>query len=114
MFDSELAQTLIQSAFPLSVHRNAKAAIAAAYSKLSLRSERRARSLWEGTAGTVNGDECLALLRAEMERARKDRELADKRLARCREILGHEDPGSDRDVAHQDGTWGERGLRLAG
>lgn len=84
MSDTAFYQEAMRGAFPKSRYGGAKAAIYAAYRFISPRvqknfTERRARSIWEGTAARIDAEEAHAIRQAEIaEASREYREL------RCR------------------------------
>jgi len=77
MTDIALARNLIHDAFPLSKWGTAQAACWQAYRQLKLKSERRARALWNGEALRVDAYELDSLRAAALSQARQ--EYADTR-----------------------------------
>ena len=86
--DTTAAQGMIREAFPVAQYGNAKAAIWAAYRRLKLRTERRARALWNGEATRVDAWEMDALTRALLERARLEHERTEQRIRALEAALG--------------------------
>jgi hypothetical protein len=72
MTDPATARNLMHDAFPVSRHGNAQASIWAAYRKLKLRTERRARAIWNLEARRIDAAEMRALEDAALEQARRD------------------------------------------
>lgn len=78
---------VMREAFPRERHGGAKAAIYAAYRYISPKvqkqfTERRARSIWEGTAKRIDAEEAAVLRRARLEEARREQAELRERLAR--------------------------------
>lgn len=87
MSDTAYHSDLIQEAFPRQRYGGAKAAIYAAYRYISPKvhkqfTERRARSIWEGTAARIDAEESAVIRRAQVEEARREQAELRERLAR--------------------------------
>jgi hypothetical protein len=85
--DAVRAQSLIRGAFPEKRYGTAEAAYRAAFRKLKLKSERRARSFWEATAKIVRAHEMKALERARLEEARNEYRRSQHWIATLEEAL---------------------------
>lgn len=88
--DAATAQDMIREAFPVARYGNAKAAVWAAYRRLKLKTERRARALWNGEAQRVDGWEMDALRRALLERARDEHARTKRTIERLERALAVE------------------------
>lgn len=86
--DVAAAQSMIREAFPVAKFGNAKAATWAAYRQLKLKTERRARAIWNGEAVRVDAWEMDALTRALLERARLEHEQTQQRIKALESALG--------------------------
>lgn len=92
MSDVFYAQHLFREAFPQRRYGSVKAALFEAHRFLSRRvrkdfTERRVRSLWEGTAKRVDAEEMEALKAALMEENRREQRELRARLASLDEKL---------------------------
>jgi hypothetical protein len=92
MSDTAFAQVTIKEAFPEVRHGSVKAAQVAAYRFIRERVEkeltlRRVRSIWEGKAKRIDGEEKDALRVAKIEEAKREREQLRERLSRLDEAL---------------------------
>jgi hypothetical protein len=97
MSDTTHHSNVIQAAFPRERHGGAKAAIWAAYNYIAPKvrkdfTERRARSIWEGTACRIDAEEAAILRKAEIEEARREQRELRERLARLDTALAAIDP----------------------
>jgi hypothetical protein len=85
--DTVFARNAIREAFPKERHGGVFAAQCEAYAylirqKLEKRmTMRRVRSLWEGTANRIDGEEKDALRRAKIEEAKRERSELRQRLS---------------------------------
>lgn len=85
--DTAFYSDLIQEAFPRKRYGGAKAAIYAAYRYIAPKvtkefTERRARSIWEGTARRIDAEESTVLHKAQIEEAKREQRELRERLAR--------------------------------
>lgn len=84
MSDTAYYQGMMRDSFPKWRYGGAKAAIYAGYRFIAPKvtkhfTERRARSIWEGTAARIDAEEADALRRAQIEEAKREyRELQDR------------------------------------
>lgn len=85
MSDVAQAQSLMRDAFPKKKHGTVQAACWAAYRKLKLSSERRARAIWSGEARRIDYHELEALKEAARRQYIADR---DRALARLQSLEG--------------------------
>lgn len=97
MSDTTFAQYAIKEAFPPVRHGSVKAAQSAAYSFLRKRvmkelTIRRIRSIWEGKARRIDGEEKDALRLAQIEEARNEYVALRSRLASLTSALAVADP----------------------
>lgn len=86
------ASELIRDAFPVSKYGNATAACWAAFLHLKLKTERRARSIWNGEARRIDGWEMDALRRAALEESRRERQRTLDKIAALEAALMAVDP----------------------
>lgn len=93
MTDIATAQELMQGTFPASRYGNIKAAIWAAYRRLKLPTERRAESIWYGTARRIDASEMDALRK---EKAKQDAIEQENQLRQAAEYLRSLDEGRYR------------------
>ena len=77
MSDVANAQDMIQETFPISTYGNTKASIYAAYRRLKLTTETRAKTIWYGRAKRIDAAEMDAL---REEKARQDAAKQQHRL----------------------------------
>ena len=85
--DTAYLSNLMREAFPRTRYGGAKTAIYAAYRYIAPKvkkdfTERRARSIWEGTARRIDAEEADVLKRAQIEEARREQRELRERLAR--------------------------------
>jgi hypothetical protein len=85
--DTAFHSELMRDAFPRHRYGGAKAAIYAAYRYIAPKvtkefTERRARSIWEGTARRIDAEESAVLKRAQIEEARREQRELRERLSR--------------------------------
>lgn len=85
--DTVFHSELMREAFPRHRYGGAKAAIYAAYRYIAPKvtkefTERRARSIWEGTARRIDAEESAVLKKAQIEEARREQRELKERLAR--------------------------------
>lgn len=90
--DVKDGQTLMRDAFPLSVYKTATAACWHAYRKLKLKSERRARAIWNGEARRMDAWEMDALRRAAWKEAHRERQRTLDKIAALESLLMASDP----------------------
>ena len=95
MSDVAMAQELMQEAFPPSRYGNVKASIWAAYRSLKLATERRAETIWYGTARRIEAAEMDAL---RLERAKQEARANAIRLHQTAAFLRHQDADFHRDT----------------
>lgn len=86
MSDTVYHSAMIREAFPRDRHGGAKAAIYAAFRYMAPKlrktfTERRARSIWEGTARRIDAEESSVLQRAKLEEHIRERDQLRARLA---------------------------------
>lgn len=98
MSDTSYHMNLMREAFPRHRYGGAKAAIYAAYRYMAPKvrkpfSERRARSIWEGTARRIDAEEAQALQSAAIVEARREQAELKDRLARLDAALAAIDEG---------------------
>ncbi len=98
MTDAATASEYMQDAFPVKRYGNAKAATWAAYRKLKLETERRARAIWNGEARRIDAHEMDALKKAVLDELHLSRKEALERIERLERELSHtvEDLGGGR------------------
>lgn len=87
MCDTAYHMNLMREAFPRERYGGAKSAIYAAFRYMSPKvhkpfTERRARSIWEGTAKRIDAEESAVLKKAALEGARREQAELRERLAR--------------------------------
>ena len=105
MRDAVYAKNLFEEAFPLWRYGSVKAMTRAAHIFVSTRvtkefTFRRARSMWEGKARRIDGEEIDALREAVYEETRREQQELRARLARLDEILaGASSPKASETVA---------------
>jgi hypothetical protein len=97
MSDTAYHMNLMREAFPRQRHGGAKAAIYAAFRYVAPKvqkpfTERRARSIWEGTARRIDAEESTVLRRAALEEARREQAELRDRLSRLDTALAAVDP----------------------
>lgn len=97
MSDTVFAQHVVKEAFPRERYGSVKAAQLAAYDYLRRRLSgnvtlRRVRSIWEGKAKRIDGQEKDALRRAQIEEARNEYQALRGRLASLEAALAVADP----------------------
>lgn len=85
--DTAFHSELMRDAFPRHRYGGVKAAIYAAYRYIAPKvtkefTERRARSIWEGTARRIDAEESAVLKRAQIEEARREQRELRERLSR--------------------------------
>lgn len=102
MSDVFYAQNIFREAFPQRRYGSVKAALYEAHRFLSRRvrkdfTERRARSLWEGTAKRIDAEEMEALKAALHEEARREQIEIRARLAALDEKLAAFEKASHRE-----------------
>jgi hypothetical protein len=95
--DTVYHRGLVQEAFPRQRYGGAKGAIYAFFRYASPKvnkpfTERRARSIWEGTARRIDAEESAVLRRAAIEEARREQAELRQRLARLDTALASIDP----------------------
>lgn len=84
MSDTAYYRNELRAAFPRARYGGAKAAIYAAYRFMAPKvtkqfTERRARSIWEGTAARIDAEEARIIAIAKIEEARREhRELSER------------------------------------
>jgi len=88
--DVSQARKLIREAFPITEHGNAKRAVWAAYRKMKLKTERRARSIWNGEARLIKAEEMRAIENAAIEQARRDYIQAKNRVEALKQHIASE------------------------
>ncbi|MPR61326.1 hypothetical protein D7027_05780 [Ochrobactrum intermedium] len=86
MSDTTFSMNAIKEAFPVQRFGSVKSAQYEAFRFLSRcvdkdMTMRRVRSIWEGTARRIDGEEKDALRRAKLEEARREQQLLRARLA---------------------------------
>lgn len=81
------AQNLMREAFPQTAHGNAKGSVWAAYRKLKLSTERRARAIWNGEARRIDAHEMRALEDAAIEQAQRDYITAKNKIEAYRQRI---------------------------
>lgn len=92
MSDTVYYQDALRDAFPKTRYGGAKGAIYAAYRFIAPKvtkqfTERRARSIWEGTAARIDAEEADAIRLAQIEEIRRERSELRARLARLEEAI---------------------------
>lgn len=103
MSDITFAQQTIREAFPRERHGSVFAAQLEAYNFLKRHvakpiTLRRVRSLWEGAAKRLDGEEKDALRRAKIEEARREQERLRQRLSELDETLALLDAAMAREA----------------
>lgn len=99
MSDVFYAKTLFEDAFPFWRYGSVKAMTRAAHVFVSKRvtkefTFRRARSIWEGKARRIDGEEIDALREAVYEETRREQQELRARLAALDEMLAEANTGS--------------------
>lgn len=87
MSDVALASELIREAYPPGRYGSAQRACWAAYRKLKLASERRARAIWNQEARRIDAHEMDALRRAALEEVTRERERALDRIKQLESMV---------------------------
>lgn len=92
MSDTLAYRDTLREAFPVSRHGAAKASIYAAFRYISPKvrkqfTERRARSIWEGTAARIDAEEARVIEQAKIEETRREYQELRARLARMETAL---------------------------
>lgn len=92
MSDTAYYSGALREAFPRDRHGAAKSAIYAAYRYIAPKvrkqfTERRARSIWEGTAARIDAEEARVIEQAKIEEARREYQELRTRLARMEASL---------------------------
>lgn len=101
--DTAFHSDLIKEAFPRTRYGGAKPAIYAAYRYIAPKvtkafTERRARSIWEGTARRIDAEEAAALRRAQIEEAKREQAELRARLLRLDAALAVADAEFHRET----------------
>ncbi len=109
MSDTAFYSDLMREAFPRSRYGAAKTAIYAAYRFISPRvkkqfTERRARSIWEGTARRIDAEEADAIRTAQLEEARREQKELRNRLSELDATLAALDARQDRFMGSEAGA----------
>ena len=105
MRDAVYAKNLFEEAFPLWRYGSVKAMTRAAHTFVSKRvtkefTFRRARSIWEGTARRIDGEEIDALREALYEETVREQREIRARLAKLDEVLaGMDTPSTGKTMA---------------
>lgn len=103
MSDVAFAKNLFREAFSERRYGSVKAAIYAAHRFLSRKvvkqfTERRARSIWEGTARRIDSEEMDALRQAVIEESKREQVELRSRLAALDALLAAQDAASFREA----------------
>lgn len=124
MSDTAYHSGVMRSAFPADRYGGSKGAIHAAFLFIAPKvrkvfTERRARSIWEGSARRIDAEESAVLHRAEIEEARREQTELRERLHRLDAALAaldeeeigetlaaHSEPSRRMGGAHFAGTQG--------
>lgn len=118
--DTAFYSDVMREAFPRHRYGGAKAAIYAAYRYIAPKvtkqfTERRARSIWEGTARRIDAEESAVLIKAQVEEARREQRELRERLARLDTALAMADEAfhSETIAALREQARGPRGMDLS-
>lgn len=103
MSDVYFAQTMFREAFPQRRYGSVKAALYEAHRFISRRvrkdfTERRVRSIWEGTAKRIDAEEMEALKAALQEEARREQNELRARLASLDEKIAAFEAAAHREA----------------
>ncbi|WP_336057353.1 hypothetical protein [Nitratireductor sp. CH_MIT9313-5] len=106
MSDTAYYSDLMREAFPKARYGAAKAAIYAAYRFMGPKvqkpfTERRARSIWEGTARRIDAEEAEVLRLAKLEEAKREQRELRERLSELDATLAALDARQDRYLGSQ-------------
>lgn len=119
--DTAYHSDLIREAFPKARYGGVKPAIYAAYRYIAPRvkkqfTERRARSIWEGSARRIDAEEATVLQRAAIEEAKREQRELRERLARLDTALAVADEAFHRETiaALREQAGGPRRVDMSG